>query len=280
MNLMDIVNRTAVPAPWAEGEKIPWNEPGFSARMLHEHFNQDHDAASRRSTIIDNQVEWTHHTLLEDRPVKVLDLGCGPGLYTSRLARRGCSCTGIDFSPASIAYAVEQTHKGIMDCTYIEGDLRKVDFGTGFGLVLFIYGELNVFRPQEVQLILQKAWTALDPDGMLVLEPHTFEAVRGLGLASSNWYSAKAGLFSETPHLYLQENFWDESSGTATSRYYVIQATNGAVSRFASTTQAYTDAQYRELLQSIDFREVKFHPSLEGKENQQEQILMAITARK
>ncbi len=34
MNLMDIVNRIPSPIPWSEGEKIPWNEPGFSSRML------------------------------------------------------------------------------------------------------------------------------------------------------------------------------------------------------------------------------------------------------
>ena len=48
MNLIDIVNRPLNPAPWAEGEKIPWDEPEFSARMLHEHLSQKHDAASRR----------------------------------------------------------------------------------------------------------------------------------------------------------------------------------------------------------------------------------------
>ena len=26
MNLIDIVNRTPIPEPWAEGEKIPWAE--------------------------------------------------------------------------------------------------------------------------------------------------------------------------------------------------------------------------------------------------------------
>ncbi len=102
MKLSDIIARIPSPAPWAEGEKIPWNEPGFSARMLHEHLSQDHDAASRRSMVIDRQVDWIHQSLLWGNPARVLDLGCGPGLYTSQLARRGCSCTGIDFSPASI----------------------------------------------------------------------------------------------------------------------------------------------------------------------------------
>lgn len=35
----------------------------------------------------------------------MLDLGCGPGLYSHRLATLGHRVHGIDFGPASIAYA-------------------------------------------------------------------------------------------------------------------------------------------------------------------------------
>lgn len=34
MKLEDIINRTVSPAPWKDGYKIPWHEPGFSQRML------------------------------------------------------------------------------------------------------------------------------------------------------------------------------------------------------------------------------------------------------
>ena len=35
-SLVDIVNRTPKPAPWSEGDNIPWNDPEFSA--LHADF--------------------------------------------------------------------------------------------------------------------------------------------------------------------------------------------------------------------------------------------------
>lgn len=280
MELTDIITHTPRPAPWAEGDKIPWNDPGFSARMLHEHLSQEHDAASRRYAIIDRQVEWLYQVQLSGRSVPVLDLGCGPGLYTSRLASRGCQCTGIDFSPASIAYARGQARDGKLDCQYIEGDLRTTAFGDGFGLVMFVFGELNVFRPQEARHILQKAYESLNQGGLLVLEPHTFEAVRALGEHPSSWYSATSGLFSEDPHIFLQENFWDETSCTATERYFIIDARSGKVTHYADTLQAYTRDQYRSLLLECGFREVEFHLSLEGKESQETRDLLVVTARK
>jgi hypothetical protein len=45
MKLVDIVQR-AVPAPWSEGDSIPWNDREFSQAMLKEHLAQEHDAAS------------------------------------------------------------------------------------------------------------------------------------------------------------------------------------------------------------------------------------------
>ncbi|MCA9368642.1 class I SAM-dependent methyltransferase, partial [Candidatus Kaiserbacteria bacterium] len=60
MQLIDIVRRTDAPRPWAEGEKIPWDDPAFSRRMLQEHLSQEHDAASRRFAVIDQHVAWIH----------------------------------------------------------------------------------------------------------------------------------------------------------------------------------------------------------------------------
>jgi 2-polyprenyl-3-methyl-5-hydroxy-6-metoxy-1,4-benzoquinol methylase len=97
--ILDIVDRIPKPAPWSEGDNIPWDDPGFSERMLAKHLSQEHDLASRRSETIDHHVEWIFSEVLNSRPARLLDLACGPGLNTVRLARIGCECAGVDFSP-------------------------------------------------------------------------------------------------------------------------------------------------------------------------------------
>jgi SAM-dependent methyltransferase len=264
LRLMDIIRGRHVPKPWAEGEKIPWNDPDFSRRMLSVHLSQEHDAASRRFEIIDKHVEWIHNQILKGNPTRILDLGCGPGLYTSRLTGLGHRCVGIDFSPASIGYAREQAEETGLECTYVHEDIRTADYGDGYGLVMSIFGEFNVFRPGEARRILEKAYHALESDGFVLLEPHTFGAVVKIGKQPSSWYCAEKGLFSDEPHLCLQENFWDAECNAATERYYIINAVTGEVARHSASTQAYTDDQYRALLIECGFGEAEFYSSLDG----------------
>ncbi len=280
MKILDLIERKAVPEPWDEGDNIPWSEPGFSERMLTEHLSQAHDLASRRFEAIDTHIEWIHQKLLEGRQSKVLNLGCGPGFYTSRLAKLGHKCVGIDYSPASIKYAPEQAGKEKLSCEYLHEDIRKADFGTGFDLAMLIFGELNVFRPADAKTILKKANHALVGNGILLLEPHSFGAVKSIGEQPSSWYSAKSGLFSDKPHICLEESFWDSNSSTATKRYFIIDASTSNVTRHATTYQAYTDQQYRSLLKECGFEAIEFYPSLGEAKEKYQNDLIAIVARK
>lgn len=100
------------------------------------------------------------------------------------------------------------------------------------------------------------------PNGYLLIEPQTLEIVCEKGRQPSSWYSTEKGLFSEKPHLYLQENFWDTDDNVTIYRYYIIDAATGEVASYSSSTQAYTDEEYRSLLVECGFGEIVFYPSL------------------
>ena len=280
MNLHDVIQRDPHPAPWSEGDNIPWHEAAFSQRMLQEHLSQDHDAASRRIEKIAAHVAWLHHEVLGETPSRVLDLGCGPGLYSARLAALGHTCVGIDYGPASVAYASEVAAREGLDCRYVLGDLRHAEYGAGFNLAMQIYGELNVFRPDDARAILAKVHAALKPGGTVLLEVHTEEVVRRIGAEGRRWWSSSGGLFSAEPHLALQEIHWDEATQTATTRYYIVDAGSGAVTRYAQSLQAYDEAGYRDLLERCGFCAVTVHPSLLGIPDASEREFIVLQARR
>ena len=228
------------PRPFEPGARIPWGDPAFSARMLREHLSQEHDRASRRLPLVEGQVTWMHDVLLGARPGRVLDLGCGPGLHTSRLAARGHRCVGIDVSPAAIAHARQEAERDGLDCEYVRGDLREVDWGGDFDAISLWFGEFNTFAPGEAAKLLDALARALAPDGRAVLELHEPDYVRALGEEPRTWTAREAGLFADEPHLTLRESRWHPEQAATVERYVVYRAAGGP-QVFAQTTQAYGD---------------------------------------
>ena len=241
---------------WQGAYKIPWVDPDFSRRMLAEHLAQDHDMASRRSEWIDKQVAWIHNTLLNGKPSGILDLGCGPGFYTHRLAIRGHQCHGIDFSPASIEYA-QQHNPDKLQVDFVLGDIRHIAFGGPYDLAMILFGELNVFSPAEALTILSKVHASLRPQGHLIVEIQTPEAVERIGRSKPTAQQSESGLFSDQPYQCRMENRWLPEQKVTIQTFSVTEATSGLMRVYRNTTQAWPECALIDLLANTGFHAVK-----------------------
>jgi SAM-dependent methyltransferase len=237
---------------WDGAYKIPWNDPAFSRRMLREHLNQDHDMASRRVEWIEKQVAWIHETILSGQPSRILDLGCGPGFYSHRLAVLGHRCVGIDFGPASIEYA-NLNNPDTSRCEFVLGDIRRMDLGGPYDLAMILFGELNVFSPEEALAILHKAHASLSRGGWLIAELQTPDAVERSGRAEPSEYSCAAGLFSDTPHRCRTENEWLAEQQVAIQVFHVTETDTENSRTFRSTTKAWSDDDLQALFSEAGF---------------------------
>ncbi|HUU09581.1 MAG TPA: methyltransferase domain-containing protein [Phycisphaerae bacterium] len=237
---------------WNRAYKIPWDDPDFSRRMLNEHLSQDHDMASRRSEWIDKQVTWIHEHLLQAKPSSILDLGCGPGFYSHRLAKLGHDCRGIDFGPASIEYALRHRPDESV-CDFALCDIRQVEFGGPYDLVMLLFGEVNVFSPAEVSKILQEACASCRLGGQMIVEAATPACVEAVGTAEASEYECKSGLFSDRPHSCRTENQWLAEEQVAIQTFTVTETGNGQSQLYRSTTKAWPDDELGDLLTEAGF---------------------------
>lgn len=257
MRMLDLLNRPWPPEPWSEGGKIPWNEPSFSERMLHEHLTQAHDLASRRSEYIDKAVAWIHEDLLGGRPSRILDLGCGPGLFLQRLGKRGHQCMGIDFGPASVRHAREITQG--LPVEVIEGDIRTTPFGEGYDLAMFVFGELSVFPEADARDILQRMRKCASK---LVVEVQTAEVLLESDCPGRRWDVNEKGLFSDRPHMLLTETHFDEKAMAVTTRFIVIDLATGETSMVSQSDRVYADDEWVDLLKECRWELEQKLPSL------------------
>ncbi len=211
--------------PWRDGDNLPWDDPEFSERMLREHLDQSHGAASRQQPEILRQIDWLWTRLDLHAGARVLDITCGPGLYAVELAARGAHVTGIDFSPAAIRYARELADaRGVaLRCQFIQADVRTAlpqQAGAEFDAALFLYGQLAVFtRPQARQLLTATA-AALRPGGRLALELLDFARIDKTD--SNWWFTDNTGLWGDKPFLCLGERHWDAEQRASIDRFYII----------------------------------------------------------
>ena len=153
-----------------------WTDPHTSEHMLACHLNGDIDASSRRTSFIDKSVDWLDSRFSIGNGCRVIDFGCGPGLYTSRLAKLGAVVSGVDFSARSISYARRQAAQNGLEIEYKNANYLELDPGGKFDLVTMIMCDFCALSPPQRATMLKKFSQVLNPDGHMVLDVYSHSA--------------------------------------------------------------------------------------------------------
>lgn len=260
--LRRIYNRSERPKPWNQGGNLPWDDSAFSERMLREHLDDSHGAASRVAEERAVQLEWLWKKLALEPGARVLDVTCGPGLYAVELARQGAHVEGVDFGPAAVAYARDlASAEGVAErCTFVEADVRQHDFGRGrFDAALFLYGQLAVFPREEAQQLLEAVAAALSSGGRLCVE--LLDQQRVDRQESTWWFTGESGLWGDAPFLSLGERFWYEEGQISCERYYTLHLDTGELDEILLCDQTYAAEEMVGMMRRAGFSAVDVYPA-------------------
>jgi 2-polyprenyl-3-methyl-5-hydroxy-6-metoxy-1,4-benzoquinol methylase len=126
--------------------------------------------------LYNRMIDWCQRLALarwlDVRPGKrVLDVGCGIGRWSCRLAARGAIVTGIDLSPTMIAEARRRAAaRGLADrCLFLAQDLACLDVDGRFDRILGVTVLQHILEPAALRVAVERLASHLSADGILIL---------------------------------------------------------------------------------------------------------------
>jgi SAM-dependent methyltransferase len=202
------------PAPFDAATELDWGETAYARRLLREHLDQSHDGASRRAPVVAAHLRRLKR-LLPAAPARILDAGCGPGLYAVPLASAGHLVTGIDVSAPALRHArgLARSTQPRGTARFVQADLRDVELpGARFDAALLVYYVLEAF-PRIVQpMVLGRIAAALAPGGLLIAEMR-LRPQQPPGRLEW-WDAVPNSLLSDRRHLLLGDSVYDDRRHT------------------------------------------------------------------
>lgn len=144
--------------------------------MLSFHLNSEVDASSRKHSFINRSADWIISQFDIRVGKSVIDFGCGPGLYTERLARTNATVTGIDFSKNSIEYARSKARDEKLRINYIHQNYLEFTSSEKYDLIIMIYCDFCVLSPEQRRSLLEKFRALIKPDGSILLDVSSLKA--------------------------------------------------------------------------------------------------------
>lgn len=103
---------------------------------------------------------------------RILDLACGTGRHSLELVRQGFSVVGVEISPELVEIAERDAAEQGLDATFIQGDLRELDFEEEFDVVLNLNdGAVGYFETdEENHRTFEVISRALEPGGKNLIQ--------------------------------------------------------------------------------------------------------------
>lgn len=240
-----------------------WDDVNISKYMLEAHLNPSVEAASRQLNYIKKSVEWISSMFKQTSGKKLLDLGCGPGIYAELFSEMGFQVTGIDFSKRSIEYAVTNANLNGKNIDYIYKNYLDIEYHNEFDLITLIYCDLGVLSPKERRVILDRIMNALKQDGILILDGFTKNQLSDVP-EKQDLYYADAGFWCSKPHVCIQRNYHYIETNNYLEQYVIISEDN--CDCYNIWNQLFTMKSLSDEIKSAGFEKITFYDDVCGKE--------------
>jgi SAM-dependent methyltransferase len=117
--------------------------------------------------------------------MRILDVPCGFGRHTNRLAALGHHMTGVDLYPGFLDMAKREAEALRLQVDFQQGDMRHLEFQAEFDRVMMLFTSFGYFEDADNFRVLENVARALTPAGLFILDiPNRDTFLRNLPAAS------------------------------------------------------------------------------------------------
>ena len=257
MNIQEIIKKGTKPKLYEKGTSFMWTDPYISKQLLQVHLNPEIDLGSRKKSTIKKTAEWILESHHSGEELNILDLGCGPGLYTEIFAKSGHKVTGIDISKNSIDYAIKSAKEKGLKIKYKNGSYLDIDLGKEqYDLIVLIYADLGVLIPTEREQLLANIFFALKKEGIFIFDVLKDKDLNKK-LSPKTWEANEKGFWKGTPYLALSESFLYEKEKVIMFQHTIIE-NNGNIDNYRFWTHFFSQNEISLMLKQQNFRNIEF----------------------
>jgi len=222
-NILQEINHRPDPFEYYTAEDL-WTDEHTSRQMLSYHLNAEVDLSSRKEGFIERSVSWMAPHFQIKQGTRILDFGCGPGLYAARLAKLGAKVIGVDFSRTSIEYASKVAADEQLDIQYVHQNYLDFETADRFDIALMIMCDLCALSPAQRRKMLARFHHLLVSGGTVLLDVYSLDAfeqrdenvIYGLNLLDGFW--------SDQDYYVFQNTFKYEEEKVVLDKYTIVEA--------------------------------------------------------
>lgn len=259
------------PALYEKGEEVFWDDEHISKGMLEAHLNRDWDAGSYKHETINTYCDWIAEKIDLTETSTILDLGCGPGLYSSNFSKRGYKVTGIDYSKRSIDYAKDND----LNTEYIYKNYLQIDYDSKFDLVMIIYYDLAALSFEDRNTLLKIIKKALKPNGYFIFDLMTPQSKKK---TSKSWsINNSGGFWKAQPYIEFFQSF--EYENDIILRQHSIIEEDGKLSIYRLWDKYYSYNEIELVIKAFGLEVEEIYSNLAGEKFTQGSETIAIIAK-
>ena len=228
-------------------DTLPWEE--LAPRVLR-YMTEDGIVGLRPRHEVDATSDWVDDQLGLPRGAAILDIGCGPGLYSNRLAARGYRVTGIDIADPFLEHARAEAQAHSLSCDYRKLSMFDMTYDAEFAAALLLQSIAGRLSEPELRDLLLTIRRALQPGGSLICEFQVksarFESAEPIVSESLSLLGQSP--WSDEPHAWLLRDLYFPASDDNVNHHLILRA-DGPPAEYWSCFRLYTVPALTELME-------------------------------